>query len=126
MSNYRQTLGKWGEDQAVSFLINKGYKILKRNFRTDYGELDIICQHELEGNDQLVFVEVKTRTTTKFGFPEESVSWGKKQHILNSIADFMQKHPELDETWRVDVIAIRRLRGKENAPEIIHFENVFV
>lgn len=126
MNSYRQKLGKWGEDQAVSFLSEKGYEILERNIRTDYGELDIICEHEVDGKAQLVFVEVKTRTTTEFGFPEEAVSWDKKQHLLNSIADFMQKHPEINGTWRVDVVAIRCLKGKDNAPEILHFENVFV
>ena len=126
MSKYRQALGKWGEDQAAAFLKQKGYKVLERNIRTNYGELDLICQHEFQGKNQLVFVEVKTRTTNKFGYPEEAVSWKKKQHLLNSIADFMQNHPEIDESWRVDVVAIRCLREKDNDPEILHFENIFV
>ena len=63
MANVSQKLGRFGENTAKSFLIRKGYEIIDLNFHTPYGEIDIICKH----NDQLIFVEVKTRKSMKFG-----------------------------------------------------------
>ncbi|WP_276661388.1 YraN family protein, partial [Syntrophomonas wolfei] len=59
-------LGLWGEELAAQYLGKKGYKILERNFYTRYGELDLVC----EKDDNIVFVEVKTRRSTRFGSPE--------------------------------------------------------
>ena len=124
MADIRQQIGQWGENQAARYLEAQGYMVLKRNHYTPYGELDIICRIPEKG-DQLVFVEVKTRTNRRFGYPEESITSRKRENILHSIADYLQKHPELPDRWRIDVIAVRKLKGK-TAPEIQHFENVFV
>ena len=74
---YRQIIGAWGEDQAASFLLENGLQIVGRNYRTPDGEIDLIA---LEGNT-VVFVEVKTRTNMNFGFPEESVTEEKLDHL---------------------------------------------
>lgn len=125
MTDKRQQIGQWGENQAVRYLEAQGYVILKRNHYTPYGELDIICRIPPEKGGQLVFVEVKTRTNRRFGYPEESITSRKRDNIVRSIADYLQNHPELPDRWRIDVIAVRKLKGKP-APEIQHFENVFV
>lgn len=125
MTDKRQQIGQWGENQAVRYLEAQGYMILKRNHYTPYGELDIICRIPLETGDQLVFVEVKTRTNRRFGYPEEGITSRKRDHILRSAAHYLQNHPELPDRWRIDVIAVRKLKG-EPAPEIKHFENVFI
>ena len=64
------TLGKKAEDYASRFLLQNGYKIIDRNFRSRFGEIDIIALKD----DVLVFVEVKARWSTKFGLPEEAVT----------------------------------------------------
>jgi len=98
----RIEFGKWGEKKAVEYLLKMGIKIIDRNYRTHYGELDIIG---LE-NTQVVFFEVKTRSNDSFGYPEESINIRKQEHLVNSAEEFIQLHPELGEDWRIDVIAI--------------------
>ncbi len=125
MSGERQALGKWGENEAADYLVGKGFLILGRNIRTPYGEIDLLVRFPgkfpLE-RDILAFVEVKTRTTPAFGYPEEAVNPRKQAHLLSSAQFYMQEHPELDGDWRIDVIAIQRLfPGKP--PVITHFEN---
>jgi putative endonuclease len=118
MSKYRQRLGKWGENLAVEYLVNEGYSIVDRNVRTPYGEIDIIASR----SNQLIFVEVKTRATTNFGMPEESVTPKKQKHLIDAIEFYIQEHPDSDCDWRIDVIAIR-LQKIDMNPEIIHFPN---
>lgn len=95
-------LGKWGENKARQYLEEKGIVILGINQRTHYGELDIIGQD----NGQIVFFEVKTRRSNSFGFGEDSVSWVKQEHLVNSAEEYIQCHPELGEDWRIDVVVI--------------------
>lgn len=118
MSTYRKTLGRWGEKQAASYLAEKGYVILDSNARTAYGEIDLIANQD----SVTVFVEVKTRSSTSFGLPEESITPRKQAHILAAAQAYLQDHPELDADWRVDVISILR-KGRGRKPEIAHFEN---
>ncbi len=117
--NYRQTLGRWGEKTAESFLIRKGYRIIGRNVRTPYGEIDLIGE---EGG-VVAFIEVKTRASTDFGLPEEGVTPKKQEHMVKAAEAYMQDHPDQGPGWRLDVIAIRKLPGNR-LPEIVHFENV--
>jgi putative endonuclease len=125
MTGRRKELGNWGEDLAANYLASKGFLILGRNVRTPYGEIDLIAR--LPGKspterDVLAFVEVKTRATASFGFPEESVNLRKHPHLLSSAQHYMQEHPELEGDWRIDVIAIERLNP--GRPLVItHFEN---
>jgi putative endonuclease len=117
--NYRRILGNWGELVAESFLVHKGYQILGKNVRTPYGEIDLIG----EQGGTIVFIEVKTRTSTEFGLPEEGITLMKGRHMVNAAEAYMQDHPDLEKGWRLDVIAIRKLPGNQ-LPEIVHFENV--
>jgi putative endonuclease len=117
MTRQKQTFGSWGELAAAQFLEKRGYEILERNVRTQYGEIDLIARHGIT----LVFVEVKTRSSTEFGYPEESITATKQQHMQDTAQDYLQTRPELDGEWRVDVIAIRRIENQ--APEITHIEN---
>ena len=114
----QQTIGRWGEGIAALFLQEKGYEILQRNVRTPYGELDIIARC----GATIVFIEVKTRTSSSFGLPEISVGQRKIQHLLDAAHAFMQLYPGPEEEWRVDVIAIE---GRPGGPEpyIEVFEN---
>lgn len=111
-------IGDWGEAQAVAWLQERGYLILGQNIHTPYGEIDILARKE----DQLIFVEVKTRQSTQFGRPEEAVTERKIQHLVESAEYYLQEHPDLDMDWQIDVIAIQH-DSKNNRTEFTHFEN---
>ncbi len=120
----RQALGRWGETRAAEFLAAQGYTLVERNYRTPYGEIDLIVRRESPRpgeRPEVVFIEVKTRRSATFGDPEVSVSSRKQAHLLAAVQRFMQDHPDLDADWRIDVISIRRQSGQPD--EIVHFEN---
>ena len=97
----RGIFGKMGESLAERFLKKKGYEILERNFRCPLGEIDLIAKEAGE----LVFIEVKTRQTTSFGFPEEQITW-RKQKKLEQLAQFYLKRYRKEEPCRIDVVSI--------------------
>jgi len=111
-------LGKWGEQQAASFLEGKGYQIIEQNVRTPYGEIDLIAKN----SGALVFVEVKTRRSTAYGHPEEAVTDLKRSHMIDSAESYLQEHPDCDGDWQIDVIAVLAKSGSQL--EIQHFENI--
>jgi putative endonuclease len=125
MTKENQDLGRWGEQTAAAFLIKAGYTILAQNVRTTYGEIDLIARQDLtlpQPQAIIVFVEVKTRRTRRFGLPEQAVAVKKQAHLCAAAAAYMQQHPELPQHWRIDVVAIQR-RGVASPPEIGHFED---
>jgi putative endonuclease len=124
MANWKQELGKWGEDLAAAFLEKNGYTLIKRNYHTPYGEIDIIASEEDQGETYLIFVEVKTRSSDQFGYPENGVTRRKLDHLMAAIDRFFQENPNLDYSWQIDVIAIRKNR-QHPKPEILHYKNVF-
>jgi putative endonuclease len=117
-SGHNQELGKWGEDCAFAFLEGKGFKILDRNVRTPNGEVDIIAMDQ----QTLVFVEVKTRTHHRAGYPEEAVTKNKLEHMVDSAEIWLESHPEYEDNWRLDVIAVTGPINSQN-PQIEWFEN---
>lgn len=98
----KQEIGKLGEDIAVHYLKQKGYKILDRNFECRQGELDIIALDKKE----TVFIEVKTRTSNKYGTPSEAVNKVKQKHILQTIKYYLYTRNLSDEFVRIDVIEV--------------------
>lgn len=118
MKNAKIKLGGQGEEIAAVYLQNRGYKILQRNFRSRYGEIDIICVH----GQAIVFVEVKTRTSSQFGSPEESVTRTKQQHIHQAAFSFLEGYPHHFKEIRFDVIGIFMEDGK---PQINHITAAF-
>lgn len=125
--NHRQRIGRWGENVAAYYLEKKGYRVQARNVRTPRGEIDLIAfQESSQSSPVVVFVEVKTRTNTGFGLPEEAVDPRKLDHIFLSADAYLQDHPEQAALeWRIDVIAIQGQPGSKVEDVIIeHFENV--
>ena len=116
---HRQTLGHHGESIAAHFLEQEGYAILERNWRTPYGEIDLIASYE----EVIAFVEVKTRANNTLGTPEISITPRKREHMVNAAAHYIQQHPEQTKDWRIDVITVQ-IRAGSSAPLIDHFENV--
>lgn len=99
----KKQLGNRGEDIAAAYLQKQGYQILKRNFRTKFGEIDIICRQACT----IVFVEVKTRLNNKFGSPEESVTKTKQDHIRRTALTYLQTNTRSFQEIRFDVIGIK-------------------
>ena len=111
-------VGKEGEEIAEGFLESKGYKILSRNWKTPrWGEVDIVALDK----DQLVFAEVKTRTTLWAGEPLEAVGFHKLRTLKRAALYFKESHPETPDGLRIDVLSV--VLG--NPPEIQHFPSVY-
>lgn len=121
MTRYNQRFGGWGEQTAAQYLEQRGYRIVARNYRTPYGELDLVVEKE----GQLVFVEVKTRSSQEFGMPEDAITEKKRAHILQSAFHYIQENGLEESEWRVDVISIIRAAG-QSEPEVTWFENALV
>jgi putative endonuclease len=117
-TNPKQSLGRWGEQHAQRFLKQNGYSIRACNYRTRYGEIDIVA----EKHEFLVFVEVKTRSSNAFGPPETAITPKKKKTMLQSALSYLQTYPDLDCDWQIDVISIQRFANQNTT--ILHFENV--
>ena len=98
----KHKLGRWGETLAEKFLINKGIKVIDRNVYTPFGEIDLVA---MDG-DEVIMVEVKTRSNVRFGYPEEAVDEKKLEHIFLSAEKYFHDHENISGKWRVDVIAI--------------------
>jgi len=112
----RKSLGNLGENLALKHLKNKGYRIIERNFRSKFGEIDIIA---LDG-DFLVFIEVKTRWSEKFGLPEEAITPWKIRRVIKAGQYYKLLHPELPDALRLDAVVIDLFSsGKLERIEII-------
>lgn len=120
--NKKET-GDLGEKLAREFLLKRNYKILTTNYRySRKGEVDIIAQDPK--NRDLVFVEVKTRKNTDFGWPEEAVNYHKKQHLNKAIQNYLVRHKiSQRQNYRLDCIAIL-LDYQTRKAQIRHFEGI--
>ena len=97
-------IGKDAEDLALQFLLNKGMRLVDRNYRCKAGEIDLIMQQK---NNELVFVEVRYRKNVNFGSGAESVNYQKQQKIIKTAEYYLQHHPMYSALpCRIDVISI--------------------
>ena len=111
-----KTIGDIYEEKAAEYLINKGYSIVKRNYRYKYGEIDIIAK---KGN-MYVATEVKYRKNNRYGAPEEAVTYSKMKKICKTFCSFCLRYKiDINRPIRFDVIAFS---GKDC---ITHYENAF-
>jgi putative endonuclease len=112
----KKAQGQRGENLAADFLRQKGYEILDRNYRYQRGEIDIVARWGL----LLVFVEVKTRSSTSFGYPEQAVGRAKQNLIKQTAEWFVLAHQHQGDI-RFDIVSI------VTSPEleIVHFEDAF-
>ena len=117
MAKHNET-GIKGEEIAENFLQTKGYKILYKNWTYDKKEVDIIALKE----HLLVFVEVKTRADTYFGFPEDAVDEKKQEYLKVAAEEFLHQHSEYNEI-RFDIVSI--IYSKGTTKEVKHFEDAF-
>ena len=117
MAQHNQ-LGKIGEDLACNYLMDHGYTILSRNFIYQKAEVDIIAK---KGNN-LAIVEVKTRSTSDFGDPQDFLKPKQIQRIVMAVDEFVNSN-QLDVNVRFDIIAIIK---NKNGTQIEHLEDAFL
>ena len=111
-------LGTKGEDLAVEYLKEKGHNIIERNWRFSGYEIDIIS----EDQEFIVFVEVKTRSTSHWGNPEEAIGKQRMRRMINGASNYLKLN-NIDRPARFDVVAII-VSDKEK--EIEYFEAAFL
>ena len=94
--------GKAGEAAAVSHLRRNGYEVLRTNYRVREGEIDVVARRD----GQLVFVEVKTRRSSAFGSPEESITATKAQRLIATAQSYLSETGAEQSDWRIDLLAV--------------------
>jgi len=118
--NIKNKIGIFGQDLAKDFLQQREYQILTENYYTQAGEIDIICQKD----EQLVFIEVKTRTSQEFGIPEQAIDKNKKEKLHKTALNYLQENKISQENWRIDCIAIEINKDTKTA-KIRHHKNIY-
>ncbi|MBI2264061.1 MAG: YraN family protein [Armatimonadetes bacterium] len=116
MTRARIALGASGEDLAAEYLQGKGFRILSRNYRTPLGELDLVARHK----DVLVFVEVKTRRSVRFGAGFEAVGPDKQRRLSRMAVSYMVREKVTGVRCRFDVVSIQGDRKT-----LVHIPNAF-
>jgi len=112
-----QTIGQRGEKMAADYLINKGYELLECNYYTHCGEIDLIVWDKIK--NELVFVEVKTRRTKKFGYPEEAIDSHKLKRMMDSSEKYLVE-AGYHGNYRFDCVAIEL----DPLKQIVHLKNI--
>lgn len=114
--NAKRTLGNAGEDAALAYLKKRGYTLLKRNYRAERCEIDLIMR---EG-ETVVFVEVKARSGSRYGLGREAVTAGKQGNILRAAKHYLMENALFEAPVRFDVIEFAPATG-----EVVHIKNAF-
>lgn len=115
---YKKETGKIGEEKAANFLQKNGYTILERNFVSKLGEIDIIARED----NEYIFIEVKTRSSKKYGIPVEAVNRDKIKHIINVSKFYILQNNLQNKFIRYDIIEVYI---NKNDYLINHIKNVF-
>lgn len=115
---------KLGEDKASFFLQKNGFKIIERNFRKGYGEIDIIAIDSTDSKEKvLVFIEVKTRKSNSYGSPLEAVTPWKLKSVTKLAHFYKLIHPNLPDSMRIDAISVV-LSSDNRVENIEHIKNI--
>ncbi|HDR14171.1 MAG TPA: YraN family protein [Desulfobacteraceae bacterium] len=107
MTRERLELGMRGEQLAVEKLKGLGYKVLERNYRCPFGEIDLIARH----HKTLVFVEIKTRRGRPLAYAKEAVNAGKRRRLSKTALAYMKANGACDSSARFDVVAVSLING---------------
>jgi putative endonuclease len=110
-------LAREGEEIAANYLKSKGFKIIDRNFRARNTELDIVAIHE----HTLVFIEVKTRTSEKFGTPLEQIAFWKLKSLIKAAEFYKLTHNNLPDLMRIDAVSVKY---DSKGPVVEHTPNI--
>jgi putative endonuclease len=115
-----KTLGQLGEAAAERYLKRRGYKIVARGLRLDWGELDLVAV----AGRTIVFIEVKTRRSNDAGHPSEAVNAEKQRRITRLALGYLKRHDLLNCASRFDVVAVTWPQGARR-PVIEHIKSAF-
>ncbi len=115
-----QNTGRLGEEIAVSYLKSKGYVILQKNYRSHWGEIDIVAKK----NSTLSFVEVKTRKSANYGKPYEAVNLSKVKKLMRPVQYFLLQNNYKEYKLSLDVISIM-LSIEGTVDKLKHFKNIY-
>ncbi|MBD3359406.1 MAG: YraN family protein [Candidatus Buchananbacteria bacterium] len=118
--NKKIKIGKFGQQLAAQFLLNRDYQLIKENYYCPEGEIDLI----LADQKQLVFVEVKTRLSNKFGLPEEAIDQNKKEKLYQTALTYLAKEEINHDNWRIDCLAVEIDQANKKA-QIRHHKNIY-
>ncbi len=112
-------VGKLGEKLALDYLVCEKYEVLETNYRFSYAEVDIIARKD----GVLIFVEVKTRSSDKYGMPELFVSPRKTKLMMDAAYHYMEM---IEHDWEIRFDVISLLLPKHQAPRLNHIKDAFV
>ncbi len=118
MTTPRGRLGQWGESHARRYLEVKGYTVKATNFRSRWGEVDIVAQF----GEEMIFVEVRTRRGGEFGTPEESVTKTKSRRLIATAQHYLEQNGLEQTLWRIDLVSIHLDRSGKLL-DVSHLEN---
>lgn len=116
---YHNNTGHLGEEMAIEYLLKKGFNILHKNWRHSHWEVDVIASF----NDTLHFIEVKTRKTNKFGFPEDDVTKKKMENLINASEGYLFLYPQWKQI-QFDILSISIF--KNQSAEYFFIEDVYI
>lgn len=111
----RIRLGKYGEDLVARHLTSRGFRIIERNWRCPFGEIDLVALER----DEVVFIEVKTRRGDGFGQPEDAVTWEKRAKLRRCAYAYLGTR-DVHLPFRIDIYAVT-LRGSAGVPRVVRF-----
>ncbi|MGI5865710.1 MAG: YraN family protein [Myxococcales bacterium] len=114
----QQRQGEAGESLAAEYFVERGYRVVERNFKSQLGEIDLV----VEKGEQLVFVEVRARSYVSFGYPEETISRAKRRKLSLAALYYVVSRRLTERVIRFDVLAVILTRS---GPRIEHIEDAF-
>jgi putative endonuclease len=119
----KQIIGNYGETIAREHLKQKGYQVIDRNYRGPFGEIDIV----MRDNNQVVFVEVKTRNEKwlEYGLPEQAVNFRKRKRIVRLANRYLNRHRDLiNNDYRFDIVSVI-INQQGKAVSVTHIPDAF-
>ncbi len=122
MSAAKQELGRRGERIAEEWLVQKGWRVVERRFRSGHRDIDLVVERKSAEGRVIAFVEVKTRVSSAYGGPLGAVHWRKQREMARAARDWMSRRGRLCDSFRFDVVGVIYDRGPA---QVVHIENAF-
>ena len=113
----KHEFGKQGQNIAKRYLLNKGYVFIAEHFTGTRGEIDLI----FKDGDQMVFVEVKTRSSERFGTAFEAITWSKRKKLFDTAIEYLERHAINTDNFRIDGVGV--VMGVAE-PQLRHWINI--
>jgi putative endonuclease len=122
MSHAKQELGRRGERIAEEWLVQRGWRVVERRFRSGHRDIDLVVERGGDEGRLIAFVEVKTRVSAAYGGPLGAVHWRKQREMARAARDWMSRQRTAGYNFRFDVVGVLYGSGQ---PEVVHVENAF-